>query len=114
MNTGLLATFTAVTQGLLSVFGRPVLHSAGGGASATVLAVIREAQDALALSDPFPQRQWTARVAKSAGVAPGDTLTHAGVVTADDPDPDDVVWRAEEVLSDDGFVVTLAIRQVTP
>lgn len=103
MNTGLLATFTAVTQGLLSVFGRPVLHSAGGGASATVLAVIREAQDALALSDPFPQRQWTARVAKSAGVAPGDTLTDG----AD-------VWRAEEVLSDDGFVVTLAIRQVTP
>lgn len=103
MNTGLLATFTAVTQGLLSVFGRPVLHSAGGGASATVLAVIREAQDALALSDPFPQRQWTARVAKSAGVAPGHTLTEG----AD-------VWRIEGILSDDGFVVTLAIRQVTP
>lgn len=112
MNTDLLTTFTAVTQDLLSVFGREVRHE--GAEDALIFAVIREAQDALALSDPFPQRQWTARVAKSAGVAPGDTLTHAGVVTADDPAPDDVVWRVEEVLSDDGFVVTLAIRQVTP
>jgi len=112
MNPALAATFTGVAQGLLQTFGREVRHE--GAEDTLIFAVIREAQDALALSDPFPQRQWTAQVAKSAGVAPGDTLTHAGVVTADDPDPDDVVWRAEEVLSDDGFVVTLAIRQVTP
>lgn len=99
MNPTLAGTFTTVAQGLLQAFGREVRHGSNGP---LIFAVIREVQDAIDLGDPFPQRHWTARVAKSTGVAPGNTLMDG----AD-------TWRIEGILNDDGFVVTLAIRKVT-
>lgn len=113
MNPALAADFRQAVSDLLLDFGRPVTHVNASGDEALRSAVIRETQDALSLGTPFPQRQWTAQVSKTAGVAPGDTLIHAGTVTPDDPFPDEVEWRVEGILSDDGMIVTLAIRQVT-
>lgn len=104
---------TVAVPTLLRVFGDPVTHTNGDGDEALIQAAINQQTDALSLTDAgaWPQTEWTAQVAKTAGVARGETLTQAGTVTADDPYPDDVVWRVGDIINDDGFIVTLAIRR---
>lgn len=113
MNLDLVATFKGVAVDLLATFGRPATHTNSDGDEATVQAVIEQTTDALTLADggPWPQVDWTVQVATADNVTRGDTLAHAGTPTADDPIPDDVVWIVGDVLNDDGFVRTLAIRR---
>lgn len=113
MNPTLVADFQEAAADLIADFGRPVTHTNGDGDEVTIQAVIRQSTDSLSTTDGWPQRQWTALVTKAAHVAPGDTLSYAGTVTADDPYPADVVWQIDTILNDDGFVTAFTIRQAT-
>lgn len=103
---------TAGVPALLRAFGIPALHTNAAGDEVDVTIILEQQQDPLALAEPWPQRQWTAQVAKSVAVAPGDTFTIAGDVTEDDPYPDETVWQVDTILNDDGILITCAVRKL--
>jgi hypothetical protein len=47
------------------------------------------------------------------GASVGDTWTIENAPTDDDPDPDPTLWRADQLLSDDGILQRYAVREVT-
>ncbi|MCP5197660.1 MAG: hypothetical protein H6974_12890 [Gammaproteobacteria bacterium] len=48
------------------------------------------------------EMQTTLQIPASSGAVVGDTFTVDGTATEDDPYPDDVIWKAVQLLSDDG------------
>jgi hypothetical protein len=112
MNLDLVATFRSVAGDLLTTFGRPARHENADGDEAEVQIILEQQQDPLALTDPWPQRQWTIQVSKQIGAKPKDTFTIPGEATDDDPFPDDEVWQADTVIDDDGFFITFAVRRL--
>lgn len=113
MNLDLVTTFTAVAADLMAAFGREVTHTDVDGNEVQIQAVIESALSPVGEFGERMEPRWTAEVAKSAGVQVGDTLTHAGTATDDDPYPDDVVWTTTQVISDDGYTVKFAVRSGT-
>lgn len=59
------------------------------------------------------EAQTTVEIPAASGAVVGDTFTVAGTVTADDPYPDDIVWTAAQLLSDDGYFRKFAVRSGT-
>lgn len=102
---------TTGVPALLAAFGVPATRVNADADESAITVILEQRQDALLLTDPWPQRQWTITVAKSVAPAPGDSFVIAGDATDDDPYPDDMTWRADAVLSDDGITVTLAVRR---
>jgi len=94
-----------------AVFGIPVLHTNADGDEVTITAMLDTEVAPVGEYGERMESRWTAEVAKSAGVQVGDTLTHAGETTEDDPYPDDVVWTLAQVIADDGYTVRFAVRQ---
>lgn len=56
----------------------------------------------------------TLGVAKTVGALVGDTFELPNLPTEDDPDPDPTVWRAVQLLADDGYLQTFAVLEETP
>lgn len=46
------------------------------------------------------------------GAQVGDTWSIAQLPTADDPDPDPAIWRAEQILADDGMTRKFSVRRI--
>lgn len=56
------------------------------------------------------EQQPTIQISTASGAGVGDTFTVAGDVTEDEPTPDDVVWKAASLISDDRYFRTFAVR----
>lgn len=113
MNVTLAAEFTALSADLMTEFGRAVTHTNSDGDEATIQAVLRSEYAPVGEYGERMEQRMVATVAKSTAVVVGDTLSYAGTVTDDDPYPDDVVWSLAQLLSDNGYILTFAVRQVT-
>lgn len=111
MNLNLAATFQVLTSDLMTVWGRTVTHTTTAGDESPVLAVIGEETAAVGDYGERTEQRWTLELASTSGAAVGDTFTEAGTVTSDDPTPDDVVWIAAQLISDDGFTRKFAARR---
>lgn len=51
-------------------------------------------------------------VAKSAGIAIGDTLTIENDPTDSEPDPDPTIWKTTQLMADDGYLQKFAVIEV--
>lgn len=111
MNPELTSAFDAATAGLLTVFGRPVVHANAAGDEATILAVIELDTDPLGEFGERRERRYRAVVASTSGAVVGDTLTHDGDPTTDEPYPEPVIWTLTQLLADDGFTREFSVRQ---
>ena len=91
---------------LLRAFGIPATHT-DAALTETAVTIILKTQ-AVAV-DEFGERmkpQTTVQITASSGAVVGDTFT-----VADDPDP--TVWTAVQLLADDGYLRTFAVRSGT-
>jgi len=93
-----------------AVFGIPVTHTNADGDEVTITAMLDTEVAPVGEYGERMEARWTAEVAKSASAQVGDTLSHAGEVTDDDPYPDDVVLTLAQVIADDGYTVRFAVR----
>jgi len=110
MNLLLDAEFSSLAADLMTEFGREATHTNDRGDEVVIPVVVRTEYAPVDFVERMEPRT-TITVAKSAGVAVGDTLSYAGTVTDDDPYPDDVVWTATQILEDNGYRVRLAVRR---
>ena len=55
----------------------------------------------------------TLELAKSHGARVGDGFAIAVDPIEDDPDPDPILWRAVQILTDDGYLQKFAVLQET-
>lgn len=111
MNPEFVAAFTAVSADLLTVWGAEALHTAVATSDESTVRIVLETElvavgEVGERMEPRP----TLEVLASTGAVVGDTFTVAGTVTVDDPLPDDVVWTAVQLISDDGYTRKFAVR----
>jgi hypothetical protein len=106
---------TVAIPAIMGVFAVDVTHTNSDTDEATVQAIFETAYAPVGISDygERMEQRTTVTLAKSTGAVVTDTLTYAGTVTDDDPYPDDVVWSLAQLISDDGYLMQFAIRQVT-
>lgn len=100
MNPALAATFTQAATALLESLGEAATCTPPQGPERPLRAVFDGSLQAI--GDPFSERmekQWTATVATSAGVAIGD---HLATATQS--------WEVTQTIADDGITTTLALR----
>jgi len=95
---------------LLAQFGVPTIHSNSAG-EVNVTAMVDTTLTAVGEFGERMEHRTTITVAKSVNPAVGDTFTYEGTITDEDPYPDDVTWLVVQILSDDGYTVTCAVRQ---
>jgi hypothetical protein len=110
MNLDLVATFRNVASDLLTTFGRPARHENADGDEAAVLIVLDTQAVAVGNFGERMEPQTTIEVTAASGASVGDTFYLPGEVTTDDPFPDEVVWTAAQLLSDDGYTRRFAVR----
>jgi hypothetical protein len=111
-----MSTFADLMTGvavpaLQDVFGDDMTHTNSEGDEATVVGMLETNYGPVGEFGERMEPRTTITVAKSDGVAVGDTLHYAGTVTDDDPYPDDVVWTMTQIIEDDGYLVRFAARQ---
>lgn len=91
------------------VFGIAATHT---NADSDELAVTVMLQRELLPTGEFGERmeeRMTLELAKSHGAAIGDTFAIANDATDDDPDPDQTIWQATQLLTDDGYMQKFAV-----
>jgi len=94
---------------LETVFGIPATHTNADG-DETALTVMLQME--LAPTGDFGERmeeRKTLELAKSHGAAIGDTFSIENAATDDDPLPDPTVWRATQLMADDGYLQKFAV-----
>lgn len=95
---------------LLKNFGIAATHTNADGDESAVTIILETQAVSVGEFGERMEPQTTVQAAKSTGAVVNDTFTVAGTVTDDDPYPDDVVWTAVQLLSDDGYLRTFAVR----
>lgn len=98
---------------LLRVLGVPATHTNSDGDDVAVTVILKTGTVAVGEFGERMEAQTTVQIPASSGALVGDTFTVDGTVTADDPYPDDVVWTAAQLLSDDGYFRKFAVRSGT-
>jgi hypothetical protein len=101
----------SVIPALETAFGIPMTHTNAEGDETPLVALLDTAWAPVGEFGERMEARWTVEMAKSAGVQVGDTLSHAGAITEEDPDPDDVIWMLTQVIRDDGYTVQFAVRR---
>ena len=92
------------------VFGGPALHTNSDGDEGPVTVLFGQQIVPVGEFGERAELQMTLAIAASSGARVGQTFAVAGDVTDDDPYPDDVVWIAAQLLNDDGYFRTFAVR----
>ena len=98
---------------LLRVFGIPATHTNAAQDETAVTIILKTQAVHVGEFGERMEPQTTIQIAASTGAVVGDTFTVDGTVTDDDPYPDDVIWTAVQLLSDDGYLRTFAVRSGT-
>lgn len=98
---------------LLRVLGVPATHTNSDGDDVAVTVILKTGTVAVGEFGERLEYQTTLQLASSAGARVGDVFTLDGTVTTDDPYPDDIVWTAVQLLNDDGYLRTFAVRSST-
>ena len=98
------------TPALLRVFGIPAVHTTREGDESNVTILFAEQSVAIGEYGERIEQQPTIQISTASGARVGDTFTVAGEVTDDEPTPDDVVWKAASLISDDRYFRTFAVR----
>jgi len=105
MNPEFVTTFREATANLMAVWGGPALHTSAATQGEATVSIVLDTQ-AVPVGE-FGERmelQTTVQIAASSGAAVGDTFT-----VASDPTP--VIWTAVQLLSDDSYLRTFAVRK---
>lgn len=92
------------------VFGVPAIHTNADGDEVPV--TVQFSQQIVPVGE-FGERaelQTTLAIPASSGARVGQTFTVENDATEDDPYPDPTVWTATQLLSDDGYFRTFALR----
>ncbi len=93
-----------------AVFGIPALHTNADGDEVPVTVLFSQQIVPVGEFGERAELQMTLDIPVSSGARVGQTFAVAGTVTDDDPYPDDVVWTATQLLADDGYFRTFAVR----
>lgn len=95
------------------VFGVPATHTNSDGDEVTVIVLFSQQIVPVGEFGERAELQRTLDIPVSSDARVGHTFAVAGTVTDDDPDPDDVIWTATQLLNDDGYFRTFAVRSGT-
>lgn len=95
---------------LSDVFGVPALHTNADGDEVAVTVIFSQQVVPVGEFGERAESQMTLDIPSSSGARVGQTFAVSGDVTDDDPYPDDVVWTATQLLNDDGYFRTFAVR----
>ena len=98
---------------LLRVMGIPATHTNSEQDEIAVTIILKTQTVAVGEYGERMEPQTTIQIPTASGAAVGNTFTIDGTVTEDDPDPDEVVWTAVQLLSDDGYLRKFAVRSAT-
>lgn len=104
MNPALVATFASAADSALLALGGPLTLTRAAGGTLAVRGVVRK--DAAPVGD-FGERmesRYTLQVAASSAAVVGDAFAVAG----------GAVWRAVQLLADNGVMLTFAVLEETP
>ena len=93
-----------------AVFGIPALHTNSDGDEVTVTVLFSQQIVPVGEFGERAELQRTLEIPVASGAQVGQTFAVAGTVTDDDPYPDDVIWTATQLLNDDGYFRTFAVR----
>ncbi|HOX59648.1 MAG TPA: hypothetical protein PLC99_22430 [Verrucomicrobiota bacterium] len=94
---------------LLRVVGDAAVHTHAGDDFAVQI-IFRKETDLMGEFGGYAESLTTVQIPSQSGAVVGDTFTVPGVVTEDDPYPDDVIWTAVQLLSDNGYLRKFAVR----
>lgn len=92
------------------VFGVPALHTNADGDEVPVTVLFGQQIVPVGEFGERAELQRTLDIPVASEARVGQTFAVAGDVTEDDPYPDDVVWTATQLLNDDGYFRTFAVR----
>lgn len=96
---------------LETVFGVAALHTNADQDEAEVTVMLQPELVAVGEYGERMESRMTLEIAKSRRAAIGDTFAVANDPTADDPNPDPTVWRAVQILADDGYLQRFAVLE---
>lgn len=102
---------TAGIPALLRAFGIPALHTHGAQPAVAITVIPR--LEAVAVGD-FGERmesRMTIQCAVSTGATVGDTFSITPDPTVDNPTPTPMIWRAAQLIADNGLMRTFAVIQ---
>lgn len=92
------------------VFGVPALHTNSDGDEVAVIVLFSQQVVPVGEFGERAELQTTLDIPVASGAQVGQTFAVAGTATDDDPYPDDVIWTATQLLNDDGYFRTFAVR----
>jgi len=95
---------------LSEVFGIPATHTNADGDEVPVTVIFSQQIVPVGEFGERAELQRTLDIPVASGAQVGQTFAVAGDVTDDDPYPDDVIWTATQLLNDDGYFRTFAVR----
>jgi hypothetical protein len=99
---------------LMKIFGErlPTIHTNADGDEAATTIIVETKLESAGDYGERMESITTIETAVSDGAAVGDTWAIEQPATADDPYPDPIVWRAEQIVSDDGLMRSFTARKV--
>jgi hypothetical protein len=95
---------------LLTQFGIPATHVNRDGDETVVTVILGTELAAVGDYGERMEPRTTLQLPTTSGAQVGDQFHIAGDVTDDDPFPDDGVWSAVQLIADDGYFRTFAVR----
>jgi hypothetical protein len=94
---------------LETVFGIPATHTDAEGDEVAVTVMLgRELSPVGEYGERMEMRE-TLEIAANSGAVVGQTFAVAVAPTEDDPDPDDAIYTATQLLADDGYLRKFAV-----
>ena len=98
---------------LLRILGIPAVHTTADLDDVAVTIILKTEAAPVGEYGERMEPRTTVQIPSASGAVVGDSFTVAGDPTEDDPEPDDVVWTAVQLLSDDGYLRRFAVRSAT-
>jgi hypothetical protein len=105
--------FKAALPAFFAQFGTAATHTNGESDEIEVTVILTRETDPLGDYGERAELRTLLDCAVTDGASVGDTWSIANAATDDDPDPDPTLWRADQLISDDGILQRYAVRKVT-
>lgn len=97
---------------LLERFGVAAVHTDADGDETAVRVILTQSAEPIGDYGERVEVRHVIEAASADGAVVGDTWSIEQTPTDEDPFPDAAVWRAEQLLDDNGMFTTFSVRRV--
>lgn len=113
MSSAFDAAFAAAIPAFFGAYGVSATHTNSESDEFAVTVILTKQTDPVGEYGERMESRTQIDVAVTDGASVGDTWTIEQAATANDPYPDPIIWRADQLISDDGIMQRYSVRQVT-